>query len=256
MLFINQRHDRLNSLSAIAITPLLALAAFLSATVGHAGGSSYLAVLAFFNAPPAVMKPAALMLNIMVATIGTIKFYRAGCFSWRIFWPFAITSIPFSFIGGSLPLPAAIYRPIVGVILLFSAWRLFATAHHQYKEPDSSVPVWQAALWGILLGLLSGVTGVGGGIFLSPLLLLMGWATPRVTSGLASAFILVNSIAGLLGHLSAGEQVPQYLWLWAPAAAIGGFIGAELGSRKLGNATIRKLLAVVLVIAGGKLMLH
>ena len=243
-----------------AIVSLLTLfifaAAILYASVGHAGASGYLAVMALFGVAPEIMRPTALALNILVATIGTIKFYRAGYFSWSIFWPFALTSIPFSFIGGSLSLPSSIYKVIVGLMLLYAAFRLFWTNKDDLNPQTiqkGSLPV--ALVFGAGIGLLSGLVGVGGGIFLSPLLILMKWADVKQASGVSAAFILVNSIAGLSGQIASLAHLPGAIPYWAVAAGIGGWTGAEYGSRRLAGLTLRRLLALVLVVAGVKMIL-
>jgi uncharacterized protein len=243
---------------ALAIAALIFVVALLYSTVGHAGASGYLAAMALFGASfgftPAVMKPTALTLNIIVALIGTVRFYRAGFFSWRTFWPFVLTSIPAAFIGGALTLPVPIYKSIVGIVLIYSAVRLFLTARVAVENEDATpVPIWIALCLGAVIGLLSGLTGVGGGIFLSPVLLLMHWTTTKETSGVAVAFILVNSVAGLLGNVSAVSYVSNDITYFAPAVLIGGWIGTELGTRVLPIAGIRRWLSVVLVLAGLKL---
>ena len=228
--------------------------AILYSSVGHGGASGYIAVLALFSVAPASFKPTALVLNILVSSIATFSFARAGHFSWRLFWPFAAASIPCSFIGGYLALPVHLYKPLVGVILLFSAGRLLFHAERTDSEiRQPSAPV--ALCCGALLGLLSGLTGVGGGIFLSPLLLLLKWGRVREVSAVAALFILVNSIAGLLGHLSSLQAIPHFAPLLAVAALIGGSIGAFFGSRRLPVAAVVKSLAFVLSIAGLKLLL-
>lgn len=238
---------------ALLIAALILIVALLYSTVGHAGASGYLAVMALFGMSPIVMKPTALMLNIIVAVVGTLRFYRAGFFSWRTFWPFAVASIPASFVGGSLSLPVPIYKSIVGVVLLYSAVRLFFSARSADARKTTLVPVWIALLLGAAIGLVSGLTGVGGGIFLSPVLLIMGWEKTKETSGVSAAFILVNSVAGLLGHISALAYVPADITFWAPAALIGGWIGTELGTRLLPVTGIRRWLSAVLAVAGLKL---
>jgi len=240
--------------TAIIIAALIFIVAVLYSTVGHAGASGYLAAMALFGITPLVMKPTALVLNIIVAVIGTVRFYRAGFFSWKVFWPFAMASIPASFIGGSLNLPVPIYKSIVGIVLLYSAVRLFFSATRAHDGKVKPVPIVLALIIGALIGLLSGLTGVGGGIFLSPILLLMDWAKTRETSGVAVTFILVNSIAGLLGHVSSLAVVPNEIIYWAPAALVGGWIGTHLGTRLLPIAGIRRWLSVVLVLAGAKLL--
>jgi hypothetical protein len=238
---------------ALLLAALIFVVALLYSTVGHAGASGYIAAMALFGMAPFVMKPTALTLNIIVALIGTIRFYRAGFFSWRIFWPFAIASIPAAYIGGRFPLPVAIYKSIVGVVLLYSAVRLFWSADSADNRKTTLVPIWMALIVGAAIGMLSGLTGVGGGIFLSPVLLLMHWAKTKETSGVSAAFILVNSIAGLLGQYSAISYLPNDLVYWAPAALVGGWIGTELGTKLLPISGIRKWLSVVLVLAGLKL---
>ena len=236
------------------LAALILLAAALYSSVGHAGASGYLAAMALFGVAPAVMKPTALALNILVATIATLKFYRAGAFSWPLFWPLAIASVPCAFLGGVITLPAPLYKPLVGMVLVYAAWRAFYIAAETKPAPCSppSLPVLVGV--GAGLGLLSGLTGVGGGIFLSPLLLLCRWAETRTVSGTSAAFILVNSIAGFAGVVATSAAVPTPIPLWALAAALGGVVGAELGSRRLANATIRRLLALALLIAGVKMM--
>jgi uncharacterized protein len=239
---------------AILIAALIFVVALLYSTVGHAGASGYLAAMALFGTAPVVMKPTALTLNILVALIGTVRFYRAGFFSWRTFWPFVVTSIPAAFIGGALTLPIPVYKSIVGIVLFYSAVRLFFSAGGVVDEGIKVVPIWIALVIGAAIGMLSGLTGVGGGIFLSPLLLLMHWSTTKETSGVSAAFILVNSVAGLLGNISAVSFIADGITYWAPAALIGGWIGTELGTRVLPIAGIRRWLSVVLLIAGVKLL--
>lgn len=241
--------------TTVLLALLILVAALLYSAVGHAGASGYLAAMALLGVAPAVMKPTALTLNILVATITTVKFYRARCFSFSLLWPFAVASIPCSFIGGYITLPGHIYKAVVGVILLFAAYKLIRAAHQVVEQATvKDIPRWAALLSGAVIGLLSGLTGTGGGIFLSPLLLLMGWAETRQSSGLSAAFILVNSIAGLLGNISSVGALPSSFFVFAPAAIVGGYIGAEYGSKRIATARLRQLLAAVLIIAGLKLI--
>lgn len=238
----------------IILAALILVAALLYSSVGHGGASGYLAGMALMGTSPVVMKPAALTLNILVAIVATAKYYRAGAFSWHLFWPFALASIPFAYLGGSLALPDQIYKPIVGAVLIYSAWRSFRSAHRPVKVAGVRPHLSLLFLAGAALGFLSGLTGVGGGIFLSPLLLFFQWAEVKVISGIAAAFILVNSVAGLLGVITVSPELPSALPYWAVAAVAGGLVGAEYGSKRLGNPTIQKLLALVLVVAGTKMI--
>jgi len=230
--------------------------AALYASVGHGGASSYLAVMGLFSLAPDVMKPTALALNILVASVATFKFYRAGLFSWRLFWPFAVASIPAAFVGGTLMLPTRSYKVVVGVVLLYAAVWMFRSALRPISKETHSPPLWAAVLAGLAIGFLSGLTGVGGGIFLSPLLLSMGWAETRATSGVAAPFILVNSIAGLLGHIASVSELPPNVPVWGAAALIGGWIGASYGSKRAPVPVLRQLLSLVLVVAGVKLIFY
>lgn len=230
------------------------LIAILYSSVGHAGASGYLAAMALAGIAPSVMKPAALCMNILVATITLIRFYRVGAFSWSKLWPFALGSIPAAYIGGALPLPTNAYRPIVGIVLLWAAARLFMIGMKESEKPLRSPPIGIALCVGIAIGLLSGLTGTGGGIFLSPVLILMHWAGTRETAGISAAFILCNSISGLTGNLVSVGHLPSYIFLWMAVAGIGGLVGAGLGSKRFDPVLLRRLLAVVLVIAGFKLI--
>jgi uncharacterized protein len=241
--------------SELLLATGISIAAILYSAVGHGGASGYLAAMALFGVDPAVMKPTALVLNIIVAAIATTKFYRAGCFDRSLFWQFAIGSIPCAFLGGSIAIPTQIYKPIVGIVLLYAATRLGLIKASLPPQQPLSRPIWLVIPLGMVIGLLSGLTGVGGGIFLSPLLLLMGWATMKQTAGVSAAFILVNSISGLLGYLTKFPTLPSSLWLWSILAAVGGWIGSEYGSKRIGNRRLQLLLAVVLAIAGVKLIL-
>lgn len=237
----------------LALGLLFLLTALLYSSVGHAGASGYLAAMALFDMAPAQMKPTALVLNALVAAIGTWNFWRGGWFRWRLFWPFALTSIPAALIGGAITLPDIYYRPLVGAVLIYSSVRLLLPMAPSDQAPSPpSLPI--ALVAGALLGLLSGLTGVGGGIFLSPLLVLAGWATVREAAGVAVPFILVNSIAGLLGRGLVVSTLPAAMPLWLASVLLGGSLGSWLGSHRLPSLAIRRLLAVVLLLAGAKLL--
>lgn len=232
-------------------------AAVLYSSVGHGGASGYLAAMALAGVPPALLRPTALVMNVAVSSISLYKFARAGGFRWRLFLPFAVTSIPMAFIGGRIHLPVAWFRVLVGAVLLYSAWRLFSEtlrADRPERPVTGPPPIPIALVVGAGIGLLSGLTGVGGGIFLSPLIVLMGWATVRDSAAPTAAFILANSIAGLLGLLTRQPALPEALPYWVAAVIAGGLIGASLGARRLGHRALRRALAAVLVIAGAKMM--
>ena len=236
------------------IIPLIFFAALLYASVGHGGASGYLAVMALLSVAPESMRPAALALNVLVSSIALYKFYRVKAFSLQLLLPIIVGSIPFAFVGGLISLPATIYKPIIGVVLIVAAWQIFVQSKHVPTTIKQSPSKFALFGMGSGLGLLSGLTGVGGGIFLSPILILMNWAETKMISGIASAFILVNSLSGLAGVLTQNYVLPNGLIYWALAAVSGGLIGAEYGSRRLANPTIRQLLALVLVIAGMKMV--
>lgn len=236
------------TLVAVAI----GLVAFLYSSVGHAGASGYIAVMTLGGFAAVLIKPTALVLNILVATIGTVQFWRAGYFSWGLFWPFALLSVPAAFVGGYLHLPPSIFKPLVGVVLLCSAVRLFFRRGDPAEVAPPSKPT--ALVAGAGIGLLSGLTGTGGGIFLTPLLLFRRWAHTRPAAAVSALFILVNSIAGLVGYFSSGQPVPSFAWVLAVAAVVGGTLGSQLGSRRFPVRTVSLLLAAVLIIAGTKLI--
>ncbi len=239
---------------AIFILLAIFLVAVLYSSVGHGGASGYLAVMAFMAVAPEVTRPTALVLNLFVASIGTVQFCRAGYFSWRIFLPFAAASIPMAFVGGMISLPTNVYKFVLGVVLCLAAVRLAIKLKNddQVKDP----PIVACLLIGAIIGLLSGLVGVGGGIFLTPVLLLMRWAETRVAAGVSVLFILVNSASGLIGQYSKGalDVLPNEVWFWIAAAVVGGAIGSTLGSRKFDSMMMRRVLAVVLVFAGAKLI--
>jgi len=237
------------------IALLFFVGAALYASVGHGGASSYLAVMGLFSFAPEVMKPTALALNILVSAVATLKFYRAGLFKWNLFWPFAIASIPAAYIGGATTLPARWYKVLVGVVLIYAAVWMFRSSLRPINKEPHAPPLWAAIVSGLAIGFLSGLTGVGGGIFLSPLLLYMGWSETRATSAVAAPFILVNSISGLLGHLSSVSQLLANIPLWGATAVLGGWIGASYGSKRAPAPVLRQLLSLVLVVAGTKLIL-
>jgi uncharacterized membrane protein YfcA len=237
----------------IIIILAIFVVAILYSSVGHGGASGYLAVMAFLAVAPEVTRPTALVLNLFVASIAAIQFYRAGHFSWSVFWPFAATSIPFAFVGGMIVLPTAAYKIVLGLVLLFAAFRL---AWKFTRDIDPEPPkIWLALVIGAFIGLLSGLVGVGGGIFLTPVLLLMNWAETKTAAGVSALFILVNSAAGLAGNSAQVSLLPSNAWIWIATAAIGGLIGSLLGAKRFNSLTLRRVLAAVLLFAAVKLIL-
>ncbi len=229
------------------------LIGFLYSSVGHAGASGYIAVMSLIGMTPAEIKPTALLLNILVASITAWQFYRGGHFSWSLFWPLAALAIPCAFLGGAINLPTAWFKTLVGVILLYSAWRFLVKPAEATTTAPPRKPV--ALATGAGLGLLSGLTGTGGGIFLTPLMLFMRWAPVKQVAAVSALFILVNSSAGLAGNWSSTRYLPAFSPWLVVAAGIGGAFGSHFGSRRFDPAIIKRLLAVVLAIAGTKLLL-
>jgi uncharacterized protein len=238
---------------ALLLAALFFAAALLYSSVGHAGASAYLAAMALVGLPPEVMRPTALVLNLLVATIVIVRFRRAGQLPWRPVVPLVATSIPMAFLGGVIQLPSDVYRPLVGAVLLFGAWRL-GSARLAVDPERTRVPVIGGMAVGGLIGLLAGLTGTGGGIFLTPILLLAGWARSREAAGLSGAFILANSASGLAGVLTGGLSLPAEMPIWLLAVAGGGLAGSWLGAARYSILSLRRALAVVLVIAAGKLI--
>ena len=229
------------------------LGAALYTSVGHAGASAYIALMALFGLAPAVMRPTALALNILVASFTSFRYLRAGMFRWRTVWPFLLGALPLAVAGGAIQLPGAYYRPIVGVVLLIGAARLLWPTDLSTNQEPRDPPIWAGVLCGAGIGFLSGLTGTGGGIFLSPLLLFMGWSATKPASGVAIVFILCNSIAGLAGNLAIVRALPPDLPIYAVAVMLGAVIGTTLGIR-FSSPVILRALGLVLVIAGLKLI--
>jgi len=237
----------------VALATAIFVVALLYSSVGHAGASGYIAVLTLFGLGVEVIRPTALTLNILVAAIGFVQWWRGGYFVWSLFWPFALLSVPAAFLGGWLPVPAHYLKILIGLVLWFSAWRLL---YRKEDPPDIARPSRATAVAsGAGIGFLSGLTGTGGGIFLTPLMLFCRWAKVKEVAAVSSLFILVNSSSGLAGYVKSGRELPDFAWPLAVVVVIGGFIGSHLGSRHLPVRGIAVLLAVVLVIAGTKLML-
>lgn len=240
---------------SLVLAGLFFVAATLYASVGHAGASAYLAAMALVGLPPAVMRPTALVLNLFVATIVVLRFAAAGHLPWRSLLPLVAGSIPAAYLGGSIELPSEVYRPLVAIVLLAGAWRL-ATARATASEDESrpGVPIVAGVAAGAGIGLLAGLTGTGGGIFLTPLLVLAAWTGTRDAAGLSGAFILANSISGLAGLAGSGLDLPPDLPLWVASVVSGGLIGSWVGAHRFSILNLRRALAFVLVLAAAKLV--
>jgi uncharacterized membrane protein YfcA len=209
--------------------------------------------MALFGLAPAVMRPTALALNILVAGFTSFRFLHAGLFRWRTLWPFLIGAIPFAFVGGAIQLPGVYYRPIVGIVLLLGATRLLWPTELTTNREPRDPPIWAGIISGAGIGLLSGLTGTGGGIFLSPLLLFLGWSATKPASGVAAVFILCNSISGLGGNIAIVKALPPNLPIYAAAVLLGAMVGTTFGIR-FATSLILKALGLALVIAGMKLI--
>lgn len=238
---------------ALLLALLFFGAALLYSSVGHAGASAYLAAMALVGVSASTMRPTALVLNLFVATIVVVRFAGAGHLPWRSLLPLAAGSVPMAFLGGSIELPGEVYRPLVAIVLLAGAWRL-ATATATDDDVRPNVPLLPGVLAGAAIGLLAGLTGTGGGIFLTPLLVLAAWTGTRDAAGLSGAFILVNSVAGLAGLMTGGLSLPPALPFWVAAVVAGGLIGSWLGAARFSILNLRRVLAFVLVLAAAKLV--
>jgi uncharacterized protein len=221
--------------------------------VGQAGASGYIAAMALFGFAPDTIKPTALVLNLLVSVVVSLRFYRAGHLSWQLLWPFAVSSVPAAMLGGYLTLSPQLFNRLLGSLLLLAAVPFFFrrdSAEHAVTPPR----LWVALLAGATIGFLSGLTGVGGGVLITPVLLLSRWAQPKAAAAVSAVFILVNSAAALTGHLGATQSLPAGLPLFALAAVFGGAIGSQLGSIHLPASAIYRILGTILCIAGGKLI--
>jgi uncharacterized membrane protein YfcA len=232
---------------------LLFIVALLYASVGHGGASGYLALMALYGFAPEVMKPTALILNLFVSLSSFILFYKGGHFNWKIFLPFIITSIPLSFLGGSISLDAEVYKKILGSLLLIPVARFFLypnTADKDLKAPHTGLSL----LVGGTIGFLSGLIGIGGGILLSPFLLLANWTNQKQTAAISAVFIFVNSVSGLAGQISKGYRADLQIVNFIAIAFVGGLIGAWMGSLRLNQQVLKITLAIVLLLASIKLL--
>ncbi|MEQ1798238.1 MAG: sulfite exporter TauE/SafE family protein [Lacibacter sp.] len=232
---------------------LLFMVAFLYASVGHGGASGYLALMAIFSIAPDVMKPTALLLNLFVSLTSFIQFYKGGFFRMKLFLPFALASVPFAFIGGLISIDASVYKQILGWLLLLPVIRFFFFSNIEVKDQKkhSLLP---AIGIGAVIGFLSGLIGIGGGIILSPVLVLLRWADMKQTAAISALFIFVNSLSGLAGQFTKGIHFTADMYLYVMIAFAGGLAGAYIGAARLKQGMLKYMLATVLLIAAVKLL--
>ncbi|WP_242085015.1 sulfite exporter TauE/SafE family protein [Aestuariivivens sediminis] len=234
----------------LAILPAIS---FLYSSVGHGGASGYLALMALFTFTPEAMKPTALLLNLFVAGIAFYYYYRSGYFNLKLFLPFAVTSIPMAFIGGSIEVEASVYKKILAVLLGFAILKML-NVFGKEKGTITNVRLWQGLVIGGIIGFFSGLIGIGGGIILTPIILLLHWGKMKEAAAVSALFIWVNSASGLIGQLSSGIIIENDAFVLVGVALIGGILGGYLGSKKINNTNLRYILAFVLFIASIKLL--
>lgn len=232
---------------------ILFIVAFLYASVGHGGASGYLALMAIFSIAPDQMKPTALLLNLFVSSVAFFQFYRGGYFKWKTFWPFALTSVPLSFIGGTITVNNLVYKKILGILLLIPVFRFlfFGNAAPKDLKPANFI---LSLIIGAIIGFLSGMIGIGGGIILSPVLLLLKWADQKQAAAISALFIFVNSVAGLTGQLSKGIHFSSEMIVYVAVAFCGGMLGAYFGALRFPQTILKYVLAIVLAAASYKLL--
>lgn len=242
------------SLTDFLLTHLFFWIALLYAAIGSGGGSGYLAVMGIFEMDAEVMRPTALVFNVLVTSISTWKFVRQGHFTGRIFWPIVCSSIPAAFVGGLINVGGNLYQMLVGIVLLYAAWRLWRAGTQTTLSEKKEISLPLILLVGGGIGFVSGVLGIGGGIFLSPILILTGWASTKETFGITAPFVLVNSLSGLLGRLTILPLLPSALWMWLIAVGVGGWLGASIAVYLPQTHWLRRLLALVLVFAAYRMI--
>ncbi len=238
----------------VGLLLILFLVSFLYSSIGHGGASGYIAVLSILGMSSAIIRPSALVLNVFVASISFYQYYKGGHFRWKLFYPFALLSVPMAYVGSFVALDPIWYKRIVGVCLILAVLRILGTFNTQEKTVNKQAPFIICLLIGAGLGFLSGMIGIGGGIILSPIILILGWGSLKETSAVSALFIVVNSIAGILGLY--GQEIiwPQQLVVWIVVAIIGGFLGAYWGSKKAQPHMLKNVLALVLLFAAFKLI--
>ncbi|MBK7887224.1 MAG: sulfite exporter TauE/SafE family protein [Bacteroidetes bacterium] len=233
----------------------LLLIACMYSCVGHGGASGYIALMSIYAFSPDFIKPAALLLNIVVSMLAFVQFYRAGYFKWELFYPFALASVPAAFLGGTLMVDEDVFHVILGLLLIFPILNLLGLFNPGIESVQRKPPLVWAFVAGGLIGFLSGVMGVGGGILLSPLLLLARWANVKETAAISALYIFVNSVAGLLGHTVVGFILDGSYFVLITVVLLGGLAGAYMGSFKLNSLVLKRVLAAVLLVATIKLII-
>lgn len=238
----------------IILALVIGVAAALYSSVGHGGASAYIALMALAGLAPEEVRPAALVLNIVVAGFGTVRYLRAGRFDWNVFWPFAVTAIPAAFFAGRIEVPEHVYRPLLAAALGAMALRYLLWPQIDAIKPSKAPRKSVALPIGAALGALAGLTGIGGGVYLSPLLVFTGWADPQRATGIAACFILVNSLAGLAGRSASLAALPSYLPWFVLAAAAGALLGTTLSLKRLNKNGVLRVLGLVLGVAAAALV--
>ena len=231
----------------------LLIISFMYSSIGHGGASGYLALMAIFNFSPEIMRPTGLILNLFVSGIAFYHFWKSGYFNKKLFFIFSISSIPLSFIGGTLIIDATIYKISLGIILLFSIVRIISKSKNENKTKPINIP--KGIIIGGLIGFLSGLIGIGGGIILSPIILLLSWGKIKESAAVSALFIWVNSAAGLLGQYSNEIELSKYIWIYILMVVIGGYFGSYISAKYLSNKLLKGLLSLIIISASLKLIL-
>jgi uncharacterized membrane protein YfcA len=238
------------------LTLWVTLAVFITtalfSSAGYAGATAHLGIFALAGLPPEIIKPAALSMNFLVTLIVLYTFRQAGYFSWKLLLPFILFSAPMAFVGGMVSLDSKRYCRLIALALVYAAIRLIFRRERD-KADIAPPPFWLAALSGAVIGFVAGLIGSGGGVFWAPLVMLAGWATPQETAGTAPGFILANSLAGFSGSITLATSFPSAMILWLLAAALGGWVGARIGSRYLTGTAIQRLIGVLLLFVAARL---
>ena len=231
----------------------LLIISFMYSSIGHGGASGYIALMAIFNFSPEIMRPTGLILNLFVSGIAFYHFWKNGYFNKKLFFIFSISSIPLSFIGGTLIIDSTIYKITLGIILLFSIVRIISKSKNENKTKPINIP--KGIIIGGLIGFLSGLIGIGGGIILSPIILLLSWGKIKESAAVSALFIWVNSVAGLLGQYSNEIELSKYIWIYILMVVIGGYFGSYISAKYLSNKLLKGLLSLIIISASLKLIL-